>query len=144
MPAPAPKSVIVLSATAFTQTGSTAAGYIDCKGFDYAVIDVCATTTDNATHNFSAITLSEGDSSASVAAVSTGDTDWTIATQSTASSAIVAQFRCDLRARKRWLKLSITNGLYAAPTVWAHAQLYRGDSMPVSAAQSGVDALINL
>jgi hypothetical protein len=143
MPAPAPKSVIVISATAHTVTGATASGYVDCKGFDYAVLDVCATTTNDTTNNFSVITLSEGDTTSSYAAVSTGDTDWTIATQSTASSAIVAQFRCDLRARKRYLKLS-TTGLCATQTVWAHALLQRGDSMPVSAAQAGVDAVINL
>jgi hypothetical protein len=144
MPAPAPKSVIVLSATAVTVTNSNTTAAFDTKGYDYCVLDVMATTTDAATDNFSVLTLSEGDTTAAYVAFSTGDTDFTIATQSTTVNAIVAQFRLDLRARKRWLKLSITNGLYADPTVWAHAQLYRGDSMPVSAAQSGVDALINL
>ena len=143
MSAPAPKSVIVISATAHTVTGSTAAGSIDCKGYDYAVIDVCATTTNNTTNNFSAITLSEGDTTASYAAVSTGDTDWTIATQSTSVDAIVAQFRVDLRARKRYLQISTTN-LCATQTVWAHAMLHRGDAMPVSAAQAGVGAVVNL
>jgi hypothetical protein len=142
MPAPAPKSVIVLSPTAVTVTNSNTTAAFDCKGYDYAVIDVMATTADNTTNNFSVLTLSEGDTTSSYAAVSTGDTDWTIATQSTSVNAIVAQFRVDLRARKRYLKLTanpITN-----QTIWAHAQLYRGDSMPVAAAAAGVGAVINL
>jgi hypothetical protein len=142
MPAPAPKSVIVLSATAVTVTNSNTTAAFDTKGYDYCVLDVMATTADNATNNFSVLTLSEGDTTAAYVAFSTGDTDFTIATQSTSVNAIVAQFRMDLRARKRYLKLTanpITN-----QTIWAHAQLYRGDAMPVSAAQAGVDVLVNL
>ena len=142
MPAPAPKSVIVLSATAVTVTNSNTTAAFDTKGYDYCVLDVMATTTDAATDNFSVLTLSEGDTTAAYVAFSTGDTDFTIATQSTSVNAIVAQFRMDLRARKRYLKLTanpITN-----QTIWAHAHLYRGDAMPVSAAQAGVDVLVNL
>ena len=142
MSAPAPKSVIALSATAVTVTNANVTAAFDTKGYDYCVLDVCATTADNATNNFSVLTLSEGDTTNAYVAFSTGDTDFTIATQSTSVNAIVAQFRLDLRARKRWLKL--TANPITTQTIWAHAQLYRGDAMPVSAAQAGVDVLVNL
>jgi hypothetical protein len=141
MSAPAPKSVIVISPTSTTNAATTT-GSFDCKGYDYAVIDVMATTTNNATNNFSVLTLSEGDTTSSYAAVSTGDTDWTIATQSTSVDAVVAQFRLDLRARKRYLKL--TASPLTTQTIWAHAQLHRGDAMPVAAAAAGVGAVVNL
>ena len=141
MPAFAPKSVIVIAPTE-TTNAATATGSFDTRGYDYAVIDVMATTTNNTTNNFSVLTLSEGDTTASYAAASTGDTDWTIATQSTSVNAVVAQFRLDLRARKRYLKL--TASPLTTQTIWAHAQLYRGDAMPVAAAAAGVGAVVNL
>jgi hypothetical protein len=136
-----PKSVIVISPE--TVTGAaTVTGRLDTLGYDFAVIDVMATTTNSATNNFSILTLAEGDTTSSYATVKTADTDWTVANMSTTLDQVIAQFRVDMRGRKRYLKLTaspLTNH-----TVWAHATLFRGDKEPVVAADANVGALIDV
>ena len=129
MPTPSPKSVIVISPTS-TTNGATTTGSFDTKGFDYAVIDVCATTSNNATNNFSVLTLSEGDTTSSYAAASTGDTDFTIAASDTAADQVVAQFRVDMRGRKRYLKLSASP--VTTQTITAVAHLHRADQLAIA------------
>lgn len=141
MPTPSPKSVIVISPTS-TTNGATTTGSFDTKGFDYVLIDVCSTTSNNATNNFSVLTLSEGDTTSSYAAVSTGDTDFTIASTATAADTIVAQFRVDMRGRKRYLK--ITASPVTTQTIWAHATLHRADFQPVTAAKANAEVLVAL
>ena len=136
-----PKSVIVISPQ--TVTGAaTVTGRLDTLGYDFAVIDVMATTTDSATNNFSVLTLSEGDTTASYAAVKTGDTDFTVANMSTTVDQVVAQFRVDMRGRKRYLKL--TASPLTTHTIWAHATLLRGDKGPVVAADANVGVLVDV
>jgi hypothetical protein len=141
MPAPSPKSVIVISPTS-TTNGATTTGSFDTRGFDYVVIDVCSTTSNNATNNFSVLTLSEGDTTSSYAAVSTGDTDFTIANTATAADAVVAQWRVDLRGRKRYLK--VTASPVTTQTIWSHATMFRADAMPQTAAKAGAEVLVSI
>lgn len=138
---PHPKSLIAISPTS-TTNGATTTGSIDTLGYDFAVIDVMATTSNNTTNNFSVLTLAEGDTTAAYTAVSTGDTDFTIPAADTASAAVVAQFRVDLRARKRYLKLSASP--VTTQTIWSQAQLFRGDAAPVAAADAGADVLVDI
>lgn len=137
---PAPKSAIVIS-PASTTNAATATGTLDTLGFDFAVIDVCSTTSNAATNNFSVLTLSEGDTTSSYSALSTGDTDFTIPAADTAADEVVAQFRVDLRGRKRHLKLSCSP--VTTQTIWANAQLYRADEMPITAAKANVAVLVD-
>ena len=138
---PHPKSAIVISPTS-TTAAATTTGSLDTYGFDYAVIDVGATTSNNTTNNFSALTLSESDDATTYTAVSTGDTDFTIPAADTSSAQIVSQFRVDLRGRKRYLK--VTASPLTTQTIWAHAQLYRGDNLPVTAAKAGAAVLVDV
>jgi hypothetical protein len=119
--------------------GETASGSIDTKGFDFAVIDVVASASNNTTNNFSVLTLSEGDTTSAYTAFSTGDTDFTIAAAETAGH-VVAQFRVDLRARKRYLKLAASP--VTTQVIAAVANLFRGDETPTTAAQAGVGVLV--
>lgn len=137
---PAPKSEIVISPTATTNAATTT-GTLDTLGFDFAVIDVCSTTSDDTTNNFSVLTLSEGDTTSSYAALKTGDTDFTIPAADTSVDEVVAQFRVDLRARKRHLKLTVSP--VTTQTIWATAQLYRADELPVTAAKANVAVLVD-
>lgn len=140
MPSPSPKSAIVIAAASITN-GGTATGTVDTLGYDFAVIDVCATTSNNITNNFSVLTLSEGDTTSALTAVKTGDTDFTIAAANTSVPAVTAQFRVDLRGRKRYL--AITASPVTTQTIWAHAHLFRGDANPVAAAGAGAEALVH-
>jgi hypothetical protein len=141
MPTPSPKSVIVISPISKT-AAHTATGSFDTKGFDFVVIDVCSTTSDAATNNFSVLTLSEGDTTASYAAISTGDTDFTVASTATAADPIVAQWRVDMRGRKRYLK--VTASPLTTQTIWAHATMFRADDEPVTAAKAGAEVLVSI
>jgi hypothetical protein len=138
---PHPKSAIVISPTS-TTNGATTTGALDTYGFDYAVIDVAATTSNAVTNNFSVLTLSESDDATTYTAVSTGDTDFTIPAADTASAQIVSQFRVDLRGRKRYLKVTATP--LTTQTIWAHATLTRGDNRPVTATKAGAGVLVDV
>jgi hypothetical protein len=138
---PAPKSAIVISAVS-TTNAATATGNLDTKGFDFVVLDVCSGTSNNTTNNFSVLTLSEGDTTSAYTAVSTGDTDFTIAAADTAAAQVVAQWRIDMRGRKRYLK--VTASPVTTQIIWAHAQLYRADAMPVSATDANVGVLVDV
>ena len=136
-----PKSAIVISPVS-TTNAATATGNLDTLGYDFIVIDVMATTTNSATNNFSVLTLSEGDTTSSYAAVKTGDTDFTIANMSTTVDQVVAQFRVDMRGRKRYLKL--TASPLTTHTIWAHATMYRGNIEPVIALDANVGVLVDV
>jgi len=138
---PSPKSAIFISPTSTTNAATTT-GTLDTLGFDFAVIDVMSTTSNAATNNLSVLTLSEGDTTSSYSAVSTGDTDFTIASADTSDDEVVAQFRVDLRARKRHLKLACSP--LTTQTIWAHAQLYKGDELPVNAAKANAAVLVDV
>ena len=136
-----PKSAIVISPESVTNA-ATVTGRLDTLGYDFAIIDVMATTTNSATNNFSVLTLSEGDTTSSYAAVKTGDTDFTIANASTSVDQVVAQFRVDMRGRKRHLK--ITASPLTTQTIWAHATMFRGNIEPVIAADANVGVLVDV
>lgn len=137
---PAPKSMIVIS-PASTTNGGTASGSLDTKGFDFCVLDVLATASNNTTNNFSVLTLSEGDTTSAYTAFQTGDTDFTIAAADTESSQVVAQFRVDLRGRKRYLKVAASP--VTTQTITAVAHLYRADEIPVTATKAGAAVLVD-
>ena len=136
-----PKSAIVISPTS-TTNAATATGNLDTLQYDFIVIDVMTTTSNNATNNLSVLTLSEGDTTSSYAAVKTGDTDFTIANASTSVDQVVAQFRVDMRGRKRYLKL--TASPLTTQTIWAHATMFRGNIEPVIAADANVGVLVDV
>ena len=138
---PMPKTAIIIADTGVTN-GETASAYIDTKGFDYAVIDVIASTSDDTTNNFSTLTLSEGDTTSAWTAVSTGDTDFDIPAADTSATSVVAQMRVPLEARARYLKLAITP--LTTQSIHAIAHLYKGDALPVSATAAGADVLVDV
>ena len=138
---PHPKTAIMISPTS-TTNGATTTGTVDTKGFDYAVIDVLATTSNNVTNNFSVLTLAHGDTTSAYTAISTGDTDFTIPAADTSSAQVVAQMRVDMRARKRYLKLSASP--VTTQTITAVAHLYRADELPVTADKAGAGVLVSL
>jgi len=142
MTLPAPKQVIAIS-QASTTNAATATGIIDTQGYDYAVIDVIMSTSNDATNNPSVFNLLESDDTVATNAVTVsgfvGDTDWTIPNAVTSGNWGV-QFRVDCRARKRYLRLAISP--VTTQTITAIANLYRGDEMPVNTTSANVKALV--
>ena len=127
-----------------TAASATTTGNIDTLGFDYATIDVILDTA-SATTAVIALKLSECDTTvvSSFADVSgaVGGTDFTLPVGPAATGTWGMKFNVDLRARKRYLKLTITPGTTAI--VAAVANLTKGDG-PVNTTSANVKALVEL
>ena len=138
---PRPKVVLMAISTATVATNGTVSGVMDCLGYDYAVVDVLTSTADATTSTFKKLILSEGDASNSVTAFKTDGTDFTSVRSSTNASCY-AQFRVDLRGRKRWLKIEANPG--TAESVTVVGTLYRADEAPTSAALANALNLVEV
>jgi len=144
MPLPASKQVIAIS-QASTTNAATATGNIDCKGFDYAMIDIIASTSNTATNNFSVLKLSECDTTVAssfadiTAFVGDGTGGFTIPNAVTTGNWGV-KMCVDLRGRKRYLKVSASP--VTTQVVTAIANLFRGEDMPVNSTDVDVKALV--
>ena len=140
---PVPKSAIVISPTS-TTNGATTTGNIDTLGYSYAVIDVMSTTADAATNNFSVLALSESDDTVATnfSNVSSfvGDSSFVIPSADTSDDQIVAQWRVDLRDRKRYLKVSASP--VTTQTIWAHTRMYTGDEETATATLTGASSVV--
>lgn len=138
---PLSKSVIAITPISKTN-GATATGeMIDTKGFDYAEISVIASTADVVSNTLSVLKIEEGDTTSSVAtfAGAVQNTDFTVATNaytSTANGQNVWKYGIDLRGRKRYLRVSASP--QTTMVIGGVANLFRAESMPVTAAQAGV------
>ncbi len=138
---PIPKQVIAISPSAVTN-GGTATGYIDRKGYDYAVINIHMTTADDTTNKPSVLTIRHG----STTVVTNGSTfsgcvsgtDYTIPDAVTSGNNNF-QFCIDCRRLERYLSVHIvprTN-----QTITAIANLFKGDEMPTNSTEAGVKLL---
>lgn len=141
---PVSKQVIAINQASTTNAG-TASGNVDTLGYDYATIDVITTTSDDTTNNPSVLKLSESDDTVvtNFANVSgtVGDTDWTIPAAVTTGDWGV-KFGVDLRARKRYLKVSLSP--LTTQSVTAIANLFKGDEGPDSSTDANVVALVEV
>jgi len=141
---PLRKCVLAINQVSATN-GETATGIIDTLGYDFAEIDVFSTTSNNVTNNPSVLKIGDGDTTAAFTNVSgaVGDTDFTIPNcyTSTASDFKV-KFSVDCRSLKRYLQVSISPVTTQVFSVVAN--LHRGDEGPDSAADAGVDALVEV
>lgn len=145
---PSPKAVLVIAPVSKTNAATASASF-DTLGYDHATIDVAIPTADTTTDGVSLLKLSESDDT------TTSVTDIAQFTGGTATSATVGfvlpagktsgntlvKMNVDLKKRKRYLTLTInprTTQLLAAV-----ANLQMAEQEPVSAANAGVDVLVN-
>jgi len=110
---PSLKPVVLLDATSVA-TNATNTSILDTMGFDFAQISVDMATADTTTHVPTMLKLSEGDTTDSTAfsdisgfVGGTGATNFSFGTPKTAVANLYV-FNVDLRARKRYIKLSVT------------------------------------
>jgi hypothetical protein len=138
------KSVVAINNVSKTN-GATATGTIDTLGYDWATIDVIATTADAVTNKPTVIKLQESDDTNAsnfadiAAAVGGGGSGWTVPAALTSGNNNY-KFNVDCRARKRYLQV-----VFTPPTtqiVTAVANLGRGEQAPVTAAKAGALALV--
>lgn len=144
---PTPKTVMRVVDTQAT-AGETNTSVIDRLGFDYAVINIGFQALE-ATTAPAVIKLQESnDTNASNYADVTGFVGGTSFTLPTTIRSLgntngpsIVRMGVDCRARKRYLRTSISVGTHGA--VVQSADLYRGDEGPFTAGAAGVDVLVN-
>ena len=143
-----PKSVFAVGAQTIatdTTVGTNTAEQIDCRGYDWAVVNVLLSTDGSVAPTV--LELLECDTTvvSSFATISgaVAGTDYTIPTPDTSTLSGMT-FCVDLRGRKRYLRCDITataGGLCVVSTV---ANLFRGEVMPNTAAKANDLALVTI
>ncbi len=137
------KTIVAVNAVSKTN-GATASGIIDTLGFDFATIDIIATTADVVSNKPTVCKLQEADdtNATSFADISAFSTP-TIPNANTAATAVLQnnyKFNVDLRARKRYLQAVYSP--QTTQTVTVVANLGRGEQAPVTAAKANAMTLV--
>lgn len=141
---PAMKQVIVFAPTS-TTNGATTTGQIDCLGFDHLSVDIIAPTADVVSNKFQTCKLAHSDTTDSTnysditKFVAAGVGGFTLANANT-SNAYGVKLNVDLRALKRYVKLSVSPR--TTQVLCAVANLQMGEQSPVVAADAGVNTLV--
>lgn len=141
------KQVIVI-AQASTTNAATAAGNIDTIGYDFCSIDTLMATSNNTTNNPTVFKLAESDDtvvtnfSDITAFVGDGVGGWTIPAAETVATNPSNRFKfnVDCRARKRYLRLSISP--LTTQVITAIANLSKHEQAPVNTTTANVKALV--
>lgn len=138
------KQVIAINQASTTNAG-TASGTIDTLGYDWAQIDVITTTSDDTTNNPSVLKLSESATTDATnfsdVSGAVGDTDFTIPAAVTSGNWGM-RFNVDCRARKRYLKISLSP--LTTQLVTAIGTLHAADEGPTDATGAGVKVLVEV
>lgn len=144
---PQAKKDYFLQTTSAT-AGATVTAILDTLGYDFAAIDVIATTSNAASNNPSVLKLAEADdtnatSFADITAfVGDGSGGFTVPSSNTATASnSLYTFNVDCRHRKRYLKLSISP--LTTQSFTALAQLHRGEVSPTSATDVNALAVVS-
>jgi len=137
------KTIVAINAVSKTN-GATATGIIDTLGYDFASIDVVATTADVVSNTPTVCKLQEADvTNATSFADITAFATPTMPNANTAATATLQnnfKFNVDCRARKRYLQVVYTP--QTTQTVTAIANLGRGEQAPVTAAKANAMTLV--
>jgi len=141
---PSTKQVIAISQASATNA-ATATGQIDTLGFDYVSIDVITATSNAVSNNPSVLKLSESDTTDATnysditEFVGDGTGGFTIPNSVTSGNWGV-KFNVDLRAKKRYLKVSVSP--VTTQVITAIANLSKAKSAPVNTTDANVKALV--
>lgn len=130
------KQVLAISA-ASTTAAATATGNIDTLGYDYLKVNVLMPTADAVSNKPSVLKLSESNDTVvtNFADITgfVGGTDFTIPNAISSATSITqpyATFNVDLKARKRYIKVSISP--LTTQVVNVLGQLSRGGVLPTT------------
>ena len=148
---PQMKQVIAVNAVSATAAGTVTSAVIDTLGFDYASIDVWATTQSASTQagSPSVLKLQEADNTSATSFVDIVGFRGASATATNVDFVVPIgvtsginnyKFNVDCRSRKRYLSLVVSPT--TSQTVYASVNLARGEQSPSTAAKAGVLALI--
>lgn len=136
----------LMFATALTN-GQTGSGFVDTLDYDYCVIDVIATTSNDTTNNFTTLDVGEGlvSNAYTTIAVFEGDATATggflVPAADTSDSVIVARFNIQCDKYERYLR--VRAAVLTTQSVVAIAKLgYKDESPAHTAAGMGADVMV--
>ncbi len=153
MTTPQLKSQLAINAVSATNAGTVTSAVIDTLGYDWATIDVWATTQSASTQagSPSVLKIQEADNTSASSFVDVVGFRGGSATATnvdfvvgigyiTTNSANSYKFNVDCRARKRYLSVVVSPT--TSQTFFAVVNLGRGETAPVTAAKANVLSLI--
>jgi hypothetical protein len=139
-----PQLKTIVSPGASVTAGATNNVIIDTIGYDWATIDIVATTADVVSNKPTVLKLQESDdtNSTNFADITAFATP-TVPSANTAATAVLQnnyKFNVDTRARKRYLRTAYSP--QTTQTVTVVANLGRGEASPVTAAKANAMTLV--
>lgn len=142
---PEPKTFVSIMDTQAT-AGETNTYSFDRLGYDYAVINLAIMGTET-TDPPTVISLTHSDDNTTFATWTgyTGGTDWTLPTAvrtlgNASQGPTIVQFRADLRAAKRYIKVTCNAATKMTQVVNVNLHLHK--EAPESATNAGVTTLV--
>ncbi|HEY2178107.1 MAG TPA: hypothetical protein VGH15_05945 [Caulobacteraceae bacterium] len=137
------KTIVAVNGVSKTN-GATASGIIDTLGYDWATIDIIATTADVVSNSPTVVKLQEADvtNSSSFADITAFATPASVPAANTAATAVLQnnfKFNVDCRGRKRYLQPVYSPA--TTQTVTILANLGRGEQAPYTAAKANAMVL---
>ncbi len=142
------KSVVALGPISFTNGGTAISTSIDTKA--YEELQLVVTKTTHATDYITVLTIQQSDDTVltNFAAVTgyVAGTDWTLASltggTNAASEKAAGVFNIDLRGKKRYFRVLMTNGA-ATAIVGITGTLARGSEAPITATNQNAGVVVN-
>ena len=142
------KSVVALGPVSLTAAGTATSANIDCKGYEELQLVVTKTTHSN--DYITVLTIQQSDDTVvtNFATVSgyVVATDYTLASLTGGTNAATEKaagvFNIDLRGKKRYFRVLMTNGA-ATAIVGITGTLARGSEAPITATNQNAGVVVN-
>jgi len=142
------KSVVALGPISFSAAGTAISTSIDTKA--YEELQLVVTKTTHATDYITVLTIQQSDDTVltNFAAVTgyVAGTDWTLASLTGGTNAATEKaagvFNIDLRGKKRYFRVLMTNGA-ATAIVGITGTLARGSEAPITATNQNAGVVVN-
>jgi len=142
------KSVVALGPVSLTAAGTATSASIDAKG--YEELQLVVTKTTHASDYITVFNIQQSDSTdATNFAAVTGyvaGTDWTLASltggTNAASEKAAGVFNIDLRGKKRYFRVLVTNGAVTG-VVGITGTLARAEQAPITATNQNAGVVVN-
>ena len=142
------KSSVLIAPSTFSAAGTAISNTVDCKGFEELQLVLTKTTHSNDYITVFNIQQSDSTNTSDFAAVTgyVAGTDWTQASLTSGTNAATEKaagvFNIDLRGKKRYFRVLVTNGAVASG-ISLTATLARPEQAPITATGVNASVVVN-